>query len=235
MDNIMISVLIPVYNTKSEYLKECFDSVLNQTWSAFEIVVINNESTNYDTIEVLNDLFVRQLPNVKMATVKRQQGKKNLSIALNAGLQLCEFEYIARLDSDDVMLPDRLEKQIHYMITNPNVDVLGGQAQNMFGDKHITSHPLRIPQDYYKRSTHFLNHPSVMFKKSSILKIGGYKESPDHIPEDFVLWAKALKNGCTIHNLPDIVINYRNREDNLSEIDSRHKEWYDAIYEVMRD
>ena len=231
----MISVLIPVYNTKSEYLKECFDSVLNQTWSAFEIVVINNESTNYDTIEVLNDLFVRQLPNVKMATVKRQQGKKNLSIALNAGLQLCEFEYIARLDSDDIMLPDRLEKQIHYMITNPHVDILGTQSQNMFGDKYVTDHPLHVPKDYYRVSTHFINHPSVMFKKSKIISIGGYKEFPDHIPEDFVLWVKALKNGMTIHNLPEILIHYRNRQDNLSEIDSRYKEWYDAIYEVVRD
>jgi len=233
MDNIMISVLIPVYNTAVEYLDECLNSIYNQTWqTGYEIIIINNESTNKDTNDYLNSLNQAM---TYVYTCPRQSGKKNLSIALNYGLTKCSYEYIARLDSDDVMLPDRLEKQIYYMITNPNVDVLGGQAQNMFGDKHVTSHPLRIPQDYYKRSTHFLNHPSVMFKKSSILKIGGYKESPDHIPEDFVLWAKALKNGCTIHNLPDIVINYRNREDNLSEIDSRHKEWYDAIYEVMRD
>ena len=231
----MISVLIPVYNTNGTYLKECFDSVLNQTWSAFEIVVINNESTNTDTIEVLNDLFVRQLPNVKIATAKRQQGKKNLSIALNVGLQLCEFEYVARLDSDDIMLPERLEKQIQYMVMNPHVDILGTQTQNIFGNKHTTNHPLHVPQDYYRMSTHFINHPSVMFKKSKIISLGGYKESPDHIPEDFILWVKALKSGMVIHNLSDVLVHYRNRQDNLSEIDSRHKEWYEAIYQAIME
>lgn len=230
----MISVLIPVYNTKVEYLDECLNSISNQTWQGgYEVIIVNNGSTNKDTNDYLSNL------NQAMTYVyncPRQSGKKNLSIALNYGLTKCSYEYVARLDSDDVMLPERLEQQIHYMILNPHVDILGTQVQNMFGNKHITNHPLHIPQNYYHMSTHFINHPSVMFKKSKVLEIGGYKEFPDHIPEDFILWVKALKSGMIIHNLPEILVHYRNRQDNLSEIDSRHKEWYDAIYEaIMRD
>ena len=229
----MISVLIPVYNTKVEYLDECLQSIYKQTWSGgYEIVIVNNESTNKDTNDYLDSLnqaitYVHNCP--------RQSGKKNLSIALNYGLTKCQYEYIARIDSDDIMLPERLEAQIHYMVMNPHVDVLGTQLKNMFGTKHVTNHPLHIPQDYYKMSTHFISHPSVMFKKSKILSLGGYKESPDHIPEDFVLWTKALKNGMVIHNLPNVLVHYRNREDNLSEIDSRHKEWYEAIYQAIME
>ena len=115
------------------------------------------------------------------------------------------------------------------------LDSLGPCRQNMFGKKHISHHPLQIPKDYYKISTHFINHPTVMFKKSKIMLLGGYKESPDHIPEDFILWVKALKNGMVIHNLPNVLVHYRNREDNLSEIDSRYKEWYEAIYQAITE
>jgi len=232
MDNNMISVLIPVYNTKVNYLEECLNSVYGQTYKRYEIIIINNGSTNNDTNDYLKNI------NQNMTYVyncERQAGKKNLSIALNYGLTKCSYEYVARLDSDDIILPERLEKQIHYMIMNPQVDILGTQLQQMFGNKHITNHPLYIPQDYYRVSTHFINHPSVMFKKSKILSIGGYKESPEHIPEDFILWTKALKKGLIIHNLPEILVYYRNRQDNLSEIDSKYKEWYEEIYKVIME
>lgn len=229
----MISILIPIYNTKVEYIDACLNSIYDQTFDdGYEIIIVNNESTDQHTIDYLKNL--RQAMTY-VYNCPRQAGKKNLSIALNYGLTKCSYEYIARIDSDDIMLPERLERQIHYMISNPHVDVLGTQLQNMFGAKHVTNHPLNIPQDYYKMSTHFISHPSVMFKKSKIVSLGGYKESPDHIPEDFVLWTKALKNGLTIHNLPDILVHYRNREDNLSEIDSRHKEWYEAIYQAIME
>lgn len=232
----MISVLLPVYNTKSDHLKECIDSILDQTLETFEIVIIDNESTDKDTIETLS--YFSSLSDsgrkIKLEVVKREPGKKNLSVALNAGLQLCEFRYVARMDSDDIMLPQRLEKQIDYMMKNPGVDILGCQLKNMFEDQHVTSHPLKIMSNYYKFSTHFLNHPCVMFKKDKILAIGGYQESPDHIPEDFLLWAKALKCGYIIDNLPEVLVHYRNKKDGaLSLMDSQYPEWYNAIYKAI--
>lgn len=230
----MISILIPVYNTKSEYLNECLDSIFKQTYNQYEIIIINNGSNNEDTINYLNKINQNNL--IKIYNCHRENGKKNLSIALNYGLTKCSFEYVARMDSDDIMLPNRLEKQVNHMIENPYIDILGTQMQNMFGDKYKTNLPLEVPNDFYKISTHFINHPTVMFKKNKVCSLGGYKEFPDHIPEDFILWTKALKNNLLIYNLPDVLVYYRNREDNLSQIDSKHKEWYDSIYEaIMRD
>ena len=233
MEKNMISVLLPVYNTKAEELLDCINSILNQTFQNFEIVIVNNQSTNDDTIKVLNDL--NKISRIVIHTVSREHNKKNLSIALNRGLQICKYNYIARMDSDDIMFPDRLEKQINYMINNPKVDILGCQLKNMFGDQHVTSHPLKILPNYYKFSTHFLNHPCVMFKRDKILAIGGYQETPDHIPEDFLLWAKALKNSYIIDNLPDVLVHYRNKTDgSLSLVDSQHPEWYESIYKTVR-
>jgi glycosyltransferase involved in cell wall biosynthesis len=227
----MISVLIPVYNTNPADLSECVDSVLEQTFQDFEIVLVDNESTDQKTKNVL--AIMGEHSHINLIKCQREIGKKNLSVALNYGLKHCQFELIARMDSDDVMLPERLEKQFRYMQEHPEVDILGTQLKNMFGTQHVTSHPQYIPSFFYKGSTFFLSHPTVMFKKSKILSLGGYPESPDFIPEDYVLWARALKAGMTIHNLTDILVRYRNKGTGLSDIDSKRPEWYEAIRKEM--
>ncbi len=224
----MISVLLPVYNTNSVFLTECIESVLNQTFKDFELVIIDNGSQSIDTLEVLDRYSYEN--NVVTYICDRIEGKKNLSVALNYGLNRCKFNYVARMDSDDLVHPQRLEKQINYMLANPTVDILGAQLRHINGDAStITTHPEFIPQWYYKTKTHILNHPTVMFKKDRILELGGYQEYPDHIPEDFILWVKALKSNYTIRNLQEVLLFYRNRNDSLSVNDSKHQEWYNAI------
>lgn len=223
----MISVLVPIYNTESLFLKECIESILNQSFQEFELIIVDNESTNLDTLETLSEYAEKQ--NIKILKCNREENKKNLSVALNFGLKYCQYEYVARMDSDDIMLPERLEKQYHYMEKNKYVDILGTQLKNMYGEQHETSHPQKILPSYYKYSTHFINHPTVMFKKSKILNLGGYQESPNHIPEDYLLWAKALKNNLVIHNLKDILVLYRNKGYGLSDTDSLNPEWNIAI------
>ena len=109
----MISVLIPVYNTPPNHLRQCIDSVLDQTEQNFEIVIIDNQSDVPEVIELLNELNNHE--KITVLSCERQQGKKNLSVALNAGLKVCKYDLIARLDSDDIMTPDRLEKQLRKM------------------------------------------------------------------------------------------------------------------------
>lgn len=225
----MISVLLPVYNTEAIFLQECLNSIISQTFQNFEIVLIDNDSTHSDTLELIKNYESSKL---KIFHCAKQIGKKNLSVALNYGLKHCAYEYVARMDSDDIMLPERLEKQINYMQNN-DVDILGTQLKNMYGDQHETSHPSYIFPNYYKYSTFFICHPTVMFKKSKILEIGGYQETPDHIPEDYLLWAKALKNGLKIHNLKEILVRYRNKGYGLSDIDSVKPEWNEAIRKVI--
>ena len=223
----MISVLIPVYNTPVDHLRECIDSVLNQTEQNFEIVIIDNQSDIPQVIELLNELNGHE--KITVLKCERQEGKKNLSVALNAGLKVCKYDLVARLDSDDVMTPDRLEKQLRKM-QEGDVDILGGQCSQMSTGIVSRIMPEKIPPNMFYYRDHFLNHPTVMFKKEKILGVGGYDESPDHIAEDFMLWSKCLQAGCKIENLKDTVLVYRDGQQNsLSTNDSKHINWQKSI------
>lgn len=243
-----ISILLPVYNTKSTYLKTCLHSIFLQTFEGFELVIADNGSTDESTIAVVND--AKKDSRVKVIDVPQQTGKKNLSVALNKGLLACSHELVARMDSDDVMFPERLERQLEYFNEHwEDVDILGtqlltsGEQQNVdiaylakttnrvHADIINRFHKEIIPRDEYKKSTHFCNHPTVMFKKSVIVDLGGYKDTPNYIPEDFCLWTKALKRGYKIRNMQEILLWYREEAIGLSLQDSQRPEWYQAIAE----
>ena len=225
-----VSVLMPVYNTNPEHLKESIESVLNQTYQEFELVIVNNSSNSEKTLEVLEKY--KSNPKVSVYDCEREEEKKNLSVALNLGISKTKYDLIARIDSDDNMLPERLEKQVKYMNENPNVSILGTQLVNMSSKKE-TSHPEDIHEFYYFENTHILNHPTVMFRKQDIVEVGGYPESPDKIPEDFILWTKALRAGKKIRNLSEVLVEYRDDAMGLSMIDSTNENWNKAIASVI--
>lgn len=240
-----VSVLLPVYNTKRNHLVPCIDSVLGQTFDNFELVIVDNGSTKQETIETLG--LYSEDSRVKIFKVPQQEGKKNLSVALNQGLLKCSNELVARMDSDDYMKRERLQKQLNYFNENWNdVDILGTLltlhfkelADNSYSDftKSIGI-PIKeiVPQSEYKTSTHFCNHPTIMFKKSVIIDLGGYKDTPNYIPEDFCLWAKALKRGYKIRNLQEVLLWYREEESGLAQSDSTRQEWYQAIAEARKN
>lgn len=223
----MISVLIPVYNTPPNHLRECVDSVLNQTEQNFEIVIIDNQSDTPQVIELLNELNNHE--KITVLKCERQQGKKNLSVALNAGLGVCKYDLIARMDSDDVMTPDRLEKQLKSM-KKGDVDILGGQCLQMSTGAISRVMPENVPPNMFYYRDHFLNHPTVMFRKETVIGVGGYDESPDHISEDFMLWSKCMQAGHKIKNLKDAVLIYRDdQQGSLSNTDSRHPNWRKSV------
>lgn len=229
----MISILLPIYNTSSEYLNDCFNGIFNQTFKEYEVIAVNNGSDNQETLDFLSTLS--KFNNVKVVDCERKENAKNLSIALNTGLKHCQYDYIARIDSDDVMQPERLEKQITHLIINNYLTVLGTQMYHIQPPYHTTQLPLIIEQQIYYRSNHFLNHPTVMFVKEHILSIGGYKEFPNFIPEDLILWIKLLKHGFRLGNLPDILVGYRNNPKSLSYTDSKHFEWHDEIRKAIEE
>lgn len=204
----MISILIPIYNTPIEYLKECFDSIDNQTFQDWEVVIVNDGSNE----EVTN--YLKNL-NKEKYNVYHQENS-GISKALNYGLQNCKYNLVARMDGDDIMLPERLEKQLKYFNLN-DVDVLGTQVQ-LFGisqDGMITNHPLVIPRSIIQRLDWFLNHPSVMFKKDKVLSIGGYTSEFDGL-EDLELWCRCLLNNYKLRNLPDMLLRHRRHNDNAT-------------------
>ena len=222
----MISILIPVYNTAAIFLNECINSCLNQTFKNYEIVIIDNGSTNQDTLDILNKYTGRD--NIKVFKCDRIEGKKNLSVALNYGLQKCKYNLIARMDSDDIMCHDRLQKQKDFFMTNEDVDILGGQIK-IFPQGQITNHKNIITKDIALNSYWFINHPTVMFKKDKILSIGGYKEEPELFAEDYELWIKSLINNLKIRNLKDVVVFYRSHGNNLTRKTEKSPTYYDDL------
>lgn len=217
----MISVVIPVFNTDIEYIKQCFDSIEKQTYQNYEIVVVNDGST-----QQISDFLRKYRPsNSKIQYNIIDQNKQGISKALNTGIQNSKYDIIARMDADDIMLPDRLEKQLSYLTTY-NVDILGGQMI-LFGDmSFVTNHPLIVPKDIMVNIDWFMNHPTVMYKRSQILDLGGYNSEYDGC-EDLELWCRALASGMILHNMVDIVLKHRRHKSNATvtqnNIDIKHK------------
>ena len=215
----MISILIPVYNTNKQFLYDCINSCFRQTFQQFEIVIVDNGSNSVETIDTLH--YFSKLEKIFVYKCERQAGKKNLSVALNFGLEKCKYNLVVRMDSDDVMDEKRLEKQYEYFLEHAEVDILGGQIYiPAWGS--ITNHPNIITKQLAASSTWFINHPTVMFKKEKILSIGGYKEEPEYFAEDYDLWLRSLTEGLQIHNLHDVIVYYRVHENNLSKTTERN-------------
>lgn len=213
----MISVLIPVYNTPVEWLCECFDSIKNQTFSDFEVIIINDGS---------GDITRNYLNTINDNRFNVYHLDKNIGIAkaLNYGIDRCNFDIIARMDGDDIMLPDRLKIQYDYMLNNKGVDLVSGNLKTYHKNEKgwyinnidITYHPSIITNDVIKNSTWFINHPCVMFRKSSIMKIGCYNTEIYGYADDFELWYRMVQNNMILHNMRDIVLIYRISKTSLS-------------------
>jgi glycosyltransferase involved in cell wall biosynthesis len=225
----MISVVIPNYNTKYEFFVECIDSVVKQTFENFEIIIVDNGSE--DALFQKYNEYTKNIVNLKLLKCDRIKNKKNLSVALNYGINNSSYNIIARMDADDIMLPDRLVKQYNYLINN-NVDIVGGQLEYM-NDSNKTNHPLIITKEIPINSIWFINHPTVMFKKDKIVKIGLYQEEPEFIAEDYELWTRSLKNDLIIHNISDVVIKYRVHENNLTFKDKKNP-YYEILLNYIR-
>ncbi len=222
----MISVLIPVFNTPRHFLEDCINSCLHQTLKDYELVIVDNGSTNQETIDVLNSISDNKKINI--FNCPRQEGKNNISIAMNLGLKNSKYDLVARMDSDDIMLHDRLEKQINFMNQNINIDIVGAQMK-VFPDNYITNHPRTITKDIVLNSSWFINHPTVAYRKDKILNLGGYPVTPEFGAEDYMLWMMSFRAGLEIANMDDVVLFYRSHGQNLTRKREKHQSYYQSI------
>jgi glycosyltransferase involved in cell wall biosynthesis len=176
--NPKVTVLMPVYNGE-KYLREAIESILNQTFIDFEFLIINDGSTDrsVEIIESYSDPRIRLVHNER---------NMKLIATLNKGLELARGEYIARMDCDDISLPERLAKQVAFMDANPEVGVLGTAFQTI---------------DSYGKS---LNSPIL----------GGYTPEAIHV-EDYDLWRR-LSGVTQFSNLQDVLIYLRKHDANVT-------------------
>ncbi len=202
----MISILIPIHNTPIEYIKECFESIDNQSFKNYEVVVVDDGS-NEETKE-----YLKSIQNPKYKIFHKEKG--GISLALNHGIRLCSFNIVCRMDADDIMISDRLEKQYSFFISN-SVDVLGSQMELFGSQSSKTNHPLIIPRGIMNVSDWFMNHPTIMFNRDRIIKVGGYNSNFDGL-EDLELWCRCLSLGLILRNMPDILVRHRRHSSNAT-------------------
>lgn len=211
-----VSILISSLNTKGIYIKDCLNSIKNQIGHIFfEIIWINDGSDELHTTILKKMLFeFENTTNFVTVIYEENDGNKGIGYTLNKGVNMCSNEIIIKMDSDDIMVPNRIQKQLHFMKQNPTVAICGGQVamfKNVKEQCHnVTSHK-SITWDQYKntRSHWFINHPTVCYRKSKILEAGNYDKNLKQMAEDFELELRMLKTHGFIHNMPDVLLWYR--------------------------
>lgn len=208
------SVLMSVYIKESpEFLEQSLESLLiNQTLIPTELVLVKDGPLT-DELELVIDKFKNQFPDhLKVIGLAENQG---LGKALNIGLAKCNYELVARMDSDDISAEHRFETQIKCFKQNKNLDIVGGNIIEFYDTPSSPVAERKVPlnmQDIIKmmKRRNPMNHVSVMFKKSAVIKAGGYK----HLPylEDYYLWVRMVESKCLMSNIDDTLVYVRTGE-----------------------
>lgn len=207
-----ISVLLPVYNGE-KYLAEAIDSILAQTFTDFELIVINDGSTD----GTLANLQHYQTIDTRIRLVSREN--KGLVATLNEGVNLARGEWLARMDQDDIALPHRFERQLQWL-AQTNADICGSWVQ-FFGDAYqgILTHPQSTAA--IKVEALFMSpfvHSSVMMKTALVRQLH-YDGEFEHT-EDYDLWVRAAHAGWIMTNVSEVLLHYRQHATQISSNDS---------------
>ena len=201
----VVSVLMAVHNGEA-YLTEAIDSLLAQTLSDFELVVVDDASTD-GTAALLDAYAARDARLV----VLRNERNLGLAAALNCGLERCRAPLIARADADDIYALERLERQLRYLNSHPEIGVLSTGYHRVDADGQLRRTVRPPTRDKYIRFRKlFMNsllHPGVMFRASVVRAVGGY--DPGYwTAQDSDLWAR-LRPHTRMANLPEPLVRYR--------------------------
>lgn len=206
-----ISVIIPTFNS-GQYIKQAIESILNQTFQDFEIIVIDNNSVD-DTVEI-----IKSFNNPKIKIVKCSCA--GIPNALNTGIDLAEGEYIARMDSDDISLPDRFEKQVKFLDEHKDCVLCSGLIR-LFDDNELKNVEGRsMGYDETKIELLFATpvfHPTVMFRNKFFKENNIKYDETYKTCEDYEIWSRISRIG-NIAVLPDILLNYRVNNSNKATI-----------------
>ncbi len=203
--DLLISVVMSVFNGE-RYLGEAMESILNQSFRDFELIVIDDGSTD-DSAKILRT-FAAQDSRVQV----HSQANCGLVEALNRGFGLARGRYIARMDADDISVKDRLLWQASFLERNPDVGVVGGAIQRIDSDGTPLEVKYYAPTDAEIKTALFRNccelaHPAVLIRKEVFIQTGGYRAAFIDA-EDYDLWLRIAEH-CQLANLNEILLQYR--------------------------
>ena len=205
------SVLLSLYyKEKPEYLRNSLDSVFNQTLVSDDVVLVEDGRLG-DALESVVKEYEVRYPQLHVVRFEKNRG---LGFALNDGLTYCKHELVARMDTDDIAKPHRMEKQFAFMQAHPEIGMVGSWTDEFITDIHqiesvrkVPEHPKEVMEYAKKRCP--VNHPTVMYRKNAILSVGGYKPDAGPRQDDYDLWFRCAEKGLHFANISEPSLHYR--------------------------
>lgn len=220
MEKPDITVLMSIYKEPLQWLKECLDSILNQTFKKFELLVICDNPQYVEALDLIQNYKFKD-NRIKLLINDHNIG---LTKTLNKGIQVSNGKFIARMDADDICCKDRLYIQYNYLKNNPDIDVCGMNIK-MFGEVgFFTIKEKMFPHNHQDICSYMLfdnpfAHPAVMFRKSIKGSIVKYDESVPKA-QDYKLWYDLYMQGAKFHNINKIGLHYRISSQQISSLNA---------------
>lgn len=212
----LVSCVMSTYN-RYEFLKESVESILKQTYKNFELIIVLEKCENQNKIEQI----LKKINDKRIIIIKNSE-KLGFAESLNIGISKSKGKYIARMDDDDISLPERFEKQVKFMEENPQYGIVGTKGQ--FFGKYNTIIPIDTNSERLKINTLFKTpfiHPTVMIRKDMIDKYNLQYDS-NYFTEDYELWSRAIEY-FPITNIDEVLLLYRSGVDNLTNGNNENK------------
>lgn len=208
-DTPRITLLMPVYNGE-KYLRVAIDSLLQQTYKNFELLIIDDGSSD-NSIDIVK--------SYSDSRIRFDSNGRNLGLiaTLNKGFDLAQGEFIARMDCDDISLPKRLERQLQYLEQNPDVGLVGSWFEKMQGSRSTT---VKTPVDdasirFFLLFDNAFLHSSILLRRSLVERMQLRFDTDFPYAEDYELWARISRH-TRVANLPEVLVRYRDHAENTS-------------------
>lgn len=213
----LVSVIMPVYNGE-EFVGEAVESILCQTYKKLELIVVDDASTD-DTFKILSEHKKRYPKKVQLIRLRRNRGKGG-DAAANIAYKKIQREFVARMDADDIALPDRIEKQVNFMLKHPEYAVVGTNAHviNINGEVVGEKKMPRTHKEIYDNCfvLHPMINPTQMFRRSFIDNPQDLYMDDNPTNNDYLTSMRRISQGARYYNLPEKLIYYRIHDKNDS-------------------
>lgn len=209
MNTPLVSVILPAFNAEA-FIGDSIRSIINQTYSHMELIIVDDASTD-KTLSIIKTFKARYPSLIRIIQIKKNMNKGGDTCA-NMAIQLARGKYIARMDADDIALPERIEKQVNFLETNKSVFIVGTSAQVINKEGEVVGEKV-MPQkhtDIYGEYMvfHPMIHPTVMFR-NHIIKRKTFYKSTFSANNDYFTFFELISRGCEFANIPEKLLKYR--------------------------
>lgn len=231
------SVLMSIYDNEiPQYLESSLESIVNQTVKPDEIVIIEDGPLKNELKEVIKKFSGKYKGLFKVISLDENVG---LGKALDVGIRHCKNDLIARMDSDDISLPNRCEMQLEKFKNNSKLALLGTVIDEFYDDPKNIISSRRVPTKYedikkFMRRRSPFNHPTVMYKKSAVIEVGGYGKMKRK--QDLDLFSRLINKGYYAENLSESLLLFRSNIENFKRRKSLSycKSYIEVQYQIFR-